>query len=170
MSPWDVGGLTLFILVLLCGTFSILFGFPGTVIIFLDALLYGAVTGFERIGFKILLALLILSALAEVTDFAVGMTSAVKIGPTRKGVGAFLAGGLVGALLLSPFLLGLGLIVGIFSGGFAAMLTVELLARRRLKPTLREPWGAILGRSAGVCVKGFIALIMVVITLTSIYS
>lgn len=165
-----MGGLTLFILVLLCGTFSILFGFPGTVIIFVDALLYGAVTGFERIGIKILIALLILSVLAEVTDFAVGMTSAVKIGPTRKGVGAFLAGGLVGALLLTPFLFGLGLIVGIFSGGFAAMLTVELLARRRLKPTLREPWETILGRSAGVCVKGFIALIMVIITLTSIYS
>lgn len=170
MSPWDVGGLTLFILVLLCGTFSILFSFPGTVIIFADALLYGAVTGFERIGFKILIALFILSALAEVTDFAVGMTSDTKFGPTRKSFGAFLVGGFLGALLLTPFLMGLGLIVGTFSGGFAAMLTRELLARRRLKPTLREAWGAILGRSAGIFVKGFIALIMVIITLTSIYS
>ena len=109
MSPWEIGGLTLFILVLLFGTFSILFGFPGTVIIFIDAFLYAAVTGFERIGFKILIALLTLSALAEVTDFAVGMAGAVKFGASRKGLWAFLAGGLIGALLLTPFLLGLGL-------------------------------------------------------------
>ena len=170
MSPWEIGGLTLFILVLLFGTFSILFGFPGTVIIFIDAVLYGAVTGFDKIGFKILIALLTLSALAEVTDFAVGMAGTVKFGASRKGLWAFLAGGLTGALLLSPFLLGLGLIVGTFLGGFVAMLTLEMVTRRRLKPTLREAWGAILGRSAGICVKGFIALIMVIITLTSIYS
>ena len=170
MSPWEIGGLTLFILVLLFGTFSILFGFPGTVIIFIDAVIYGAVTGFAEVGFKILIALLTLSALAEVTDVAVGMAGVVKFGASRKGLGAFLAGGLIGALLLSPFLLGLGLIVGTFIGGFIAMLTLELLTRRRLKPTLREAWGTILGRSAGICVKGFIALIMVIITLTSIYS
>ncbi len=170
MSPWEIGGLTLFILVLLFGTFSILFGFPGTIVIFIDALLYGAVTGFERIGFKILIAMFILSALAEVTDVAVGMAGAVKFGASRKGLWAFLVGGLIGALLLTPFLLGLGLFVGIFIGGFTAMLTLELLARRRLKPTLRETWGTLLGRSAGICVKGFIALIMVIITLTSIYS
>ena len=170
MSPWEIGGLTLFILVLLFGTFSILFGFPGTVVIFVDALLYGAVTGFERIGFKVLIALLVLSALAEITDVAVGMAGAVKFGASRKGLGAFLAGGLIGALLLSPFLLGLGLIVGTFIGGFSAMLTLELLARRRLKPTLRAAYGAILGRAAGICVKGFFALIMLIITLTSIYS
>ena len=170
MSPWEIGGLTLFILVLLFGTFSILFGFPGTVIIFIDAVLFGAITGFERIGLKILIALLILSALAEVTDFAVGMAGALKLGASRKGLGAFLAGGLIGALLLSPVLFGLGLIVGTFVGGFIAMLTLELVTRRRLKPTLREVWGTILGRSAGICVKGFIALIMVIVTLTSIYS
>jgi uncharacterized protein len=170
VSPWEIGGLTLFILVLLLGTFSVLFGFPGTVIIFIDAMLYGAGTGFQEIGFKILIALFILSALAEVTDVAVGMAGAVKFGSPRKGLWAFFIGGLTGALLLSPFLLGLGLIVGTFIGGFVAMLTLELLARRRLKPTLREPWGTILGRSAGICVKGFIALIMVIITLTSIYS
>jgi uncharacterized protein YqgC (DUF456 family) len=170
LSPWEIGGLTFFILVLLFGTFSILFGFPGTVIIFIDAVLYGALTGFEKIGVTSLIALLILSALAEVTDFAVGMAGVVKIGASRKGLWAFLAGGISGGLLLTPFFLGIGLIVGTFIGGFAAMLTLELLARNRLKPTLREAWGGILSRSAGICVKGFIALIMVIITLTSIYS
>ena len=46
-----------------------------------------AVTGFERIGFKILITLLILSILAELADFAVGMAGAVKFGASRKGSG-----------------------------------------------------------------------------------
>jgi uncharacterized protein YqgC (DUF456 family) len=170
LTPLEVGGLTLFILVLLFGAFSILFGFPGTVIILIDAFVYSAVTGFEKIGIKILVTLLVLSALAEVADFAVGMAGAVKFGVSRKGFWAFTIGGFIGALLMTPFFLGLGLIVGTFLGGVIAILTVELLARNRLKPTLRDAYGAILGRVAGICVKGFFALIMVIITLTSVYS
>jgi uncharacterized protein len=170
LTALEVGGLTLFILVLLFGTFSILFGFPGTVIILIDAFVYSAVTGFEKIGIKILVTLLVLSALAEVADFAVGMAGAVKFGVSRKGFWAFTIGGFIGALVMTPFFLGLGLIMGTFLGGFIAILTVELLARNRLKPTLRAAYGAILGRVAGICVKGFIALIMVIITLTSVYS
>jgi uncharacterized protein YqgC (DUF456 family) len=170
LTPLEVGGLTLFILVLLFGAFSILFGFPGTVIIFIDALIYSIITGFEKIGIKILLTLLILSALAEVADFAVGMAGAMKFGVSRKGFWAFTIGGFIGALLLTPFFLGLGLLIGTFLGGVIAILTMELLARNKLKPSLRAAYGAILGRVAGICVKGFFALIMVIITLTSIYS
>ena len=162
MTPLEIGGLTLFILVLLFGAFSVLFGLPGTVIILIDAALYAAVTGFERIGFKILVTLLILSILAELADFAVGMAGAVKFGASRKAFWASVIGGLIGAVLMMPFLLGLGAIAGI--------LIVELLRQNRLKPAIRAAWGAILGRAAGICVKGIFALIMVVITLTSVYN
>jgi uncharacterized protein YqgC (DUF456 family) len=154
LTPLEIAGLTLFILVLLFGAFSILFGLPGTVIILIDAVIYAAVTGFERIGFKILLTLLVLSILAELADFVVGMAGA----------------GMIGALLMMPFLLGLGAVAGGFIGGFAGILTVELLRQNRLKPSLRAAWGATLGRAAGMCVKGIFALIMVVITLTSVYN
>jgi uncharacterized protein len=170
LTPLEIGGLTLFILVLLFGAFSILFGFPGTVIILIDTVVYAAVTGFVRIGFKILITLLILSILAELADFAVGMAGAVKFGASRKAFFASVIGGLIGAALLAPFLLGLGAIAGGFFGGFAGILIVEMLNRNRVKPTLRVPWGALLGRAAGVCVKEVFALIMVVITLTSIYN
>jgi len=170
LTPLEVGGLTLFILVLLLGTFSILFGFPGTVIILIDAFVYGAITGFEKIGLKILMVLLVLAVLAEVADFAVSMAGAVKFGVSRKGFWAFTVGGFVGALLLTPLFLGLGLLIGTFLGGFIAMLIVELLARGKIKPTLRASYGAILGRVAGTFVKGIFALIMVIVTLTNIYS
>ena len=170
MTPLEIGGVTLFILVLLFGAFSVLFGLPGTVIILLDAAFYAAVTGFERIGFKILVTLLILSILAEVADFAVGMAGAVKFGASRKAFWASVIGGLIGALLMMPFWLGLGAITGGFLGGFAGIMTVELLRRNSLKPALRAAWGAILERAAGICVKGGFALVMVIITLTSVYN
>jgi hypothetical protein len=170
LPPLEIAGLTAFILVLLFGIVSILFGLPGTVVILLDAFVYAAVTGFERIGFKTLLILLILSVLAEIADFAVGMAGAVKFGSSRAGFMAFLVGGLIGAWLMTPFLLGLGIIAGVFFGGFVGMLAAELIRQGRMKPTIRETTGAILGRAAGILVKGFFALIMVVITLTSVYS
>lgn len=169
MPLLEIGGLTLFILVLLFGAFSILFGLPGTVIIMVDAFVYAAATGFERIGFKILVTLLVLSILAELADFAVGMAGAIKFGASRKAFWASVIGGLIGAVLLAPFLLGLGAVVGGFFGGFAGVLAVELLHRNRLKPSLRAAWGAILGRAAGICVKGSFALVMIVITLSSVY-
>jgi uncharacterized protein len=170
LTPLEIGGLTLFILVLLFGTFSILFGLPGTIIILVDAALYAAVTGFERIGFKILITLLILSILAELADFAVGMAGAVKFGASRTAFWASVIGGLIGAILMMPFWLGLGAVTGGFLGGFIAILIVELLRQNRLKPAIRAAWGAILGRAAGICVKGVFALIMTVITLTSVYD
>jgi uncharacterized protein YqgC (DUF456 family) len=170
LTPLEIGGLTLFILVLLFGAFSILFGLPGTVIILIDAALYAAVTGFERIGFKVLVTLLILSILAELADFAVGMGGAVKFGASRKAFWASVIGGLIGAVLMMPFWFGLGAVAGGFIGGFAGILTVELLRQNRMKPALRAAWGATLGRAAGICVKGVFALIMVVITLTGVYN
>jgi len=170
LTPLEIGGLTLFILVLLFGTLSILYGLPGTIIILIDVVLYAAVTGFERISFKILLTLLMLSVLAELADFAVGMAGAVKFGVSRKAFWASVIGGLIGAALLIPFLLGLGAVAGAFFGGFAGILIVELLRQKRLKPALRAFRGAILGRAAGICVKGVFALAMVVITLTSVYN
>jgi len=170
LAPLEIVGVTLFILVLMLGAFSILFGLPGTVIILIDATIYAAVTGFERIGLKILATLLILSILAELADFAVGMAGAVKFGASRKAFWASIIGGLLGAALMAPFLLGLGAVAGGFFGGFAGVLTVELLRRNRLKPSLRAAWGTILGRAAGICVKGGLALIMIVITLSTVYN
>ena len=50
------------------------------------------------------------------------------------------------------------------------MMIVELHDRNRLKPSFRAAWSAVLGGVAGICVKGLFALIMVIITLTGVYS
>lgn len=166
----EILGTTIFILVLLLGIFSILFGMPGTVIILIDAAVYAAFTGFDRLGGKILLTLFVLSILAELSDFAIGVVGAVKFGASRSAIAASIVGSIVGALLLAPFLFGLGAVAGSFIGGFVAVFAVEIIRQLNLKPAFRAAWGTVFGRAAGICVKGAFALVMTVITLSGVYN
>jgi hypothetical protein len=170
LAPIEILGTGFFLVVLLLGIFSILFGFPGTVVILIDAALYAAFTGFERIGAKVMITILILSILAELSDFAIGMAGAIKFGASRSSLIASAAGGMVGALLLSPLMLGIGVVVGAYIGGFVGVFTVELLRQSNMKPTLRSAWGTIVGRAAGIVVKGAFALVMTAITLSGVYN
>ncbi len=170
MTPIELLGTGFFMLVLLLGIFSILFGIPGTVIILIDAAVYAAFTGFDKIGWKIMITLLVLSILAELSDFAIGMAGAMEFGASKKSLAASVIGGIIGALLLSPLMLGVGAVIGAFSGGFIGVFTVELFQQFNLKPALRAAWGNIVGRAAGICVKGAFALVMAAITLAGVYN
>lgn len=170
MSPLEIAGITLFLLVLFAGIFSIVFGLPGTVIILIDAILYALFTGFDKIGIKILIILLFISLLAEALDFALGIAGAARYGTSGKGIWAALIGGVIGTIVMTPVLYGFGAIMGSFFGGFAGVLIVELIHQSQLKPALRAGYGVMLGRFTGMLVKGILALVMVTVTLTTIYS
>ncbi|MBN1663538.1 MAG: DUF456 domain-containing protein [Deltaproteobacteria bacterium] len=170
MSPLEIAGLTIFILVLFAGLFSIIFGLPGTVIIFIDVLLYAAATGFMKIGFKILLILALLMILAEALEFLLGVMGAARFGASKKGLWASVIGSMIGAVVMTPFLMGIGAIIGVFLGGFSGTLIVELIQRQRIKPALRAGFGAVLGRIAGIIAKGTLSAAMIIITLIHIYS
>ncbi|MDO8785584.1 MAG: DUF456 family protein [Syntrophales bacterium] len=170
MSPIEITGLTIFILILFLGVFSTIFGLPGTVVILLDVILYALCTGFERIGFKIIAVLFIIVLLAEAIDFALLMAGVGRFWLSKRMVWVSVTGGFIGTMLLTPVLLGLGAVAGAFLGGFVVMLTVELIRQYRLKPVFRSSYRAILGRSAGILLEGFSALVMIVITLSNVYS
>jgi uncharacterized protein YqgC (DUF456 family) len=166
----EIAGLTVFIVVLFLGVFSTVFGFPGTVLILIDALIYALVTGFDKIGFKVLSVLIILSVLAEAMDFGLSMAGAERFGATRRGAWASVIGGIAGAAVLSPFFYGLGTFAGVFVGGFTGIFIVEMIRQREFKPALRASYGAIMGRVAAIIVKGLISLVMVIVILLSVYS
>ncbi|NPV04710.1 MAG: DUF456 domain-containing protein [Syntrophaceae bacterium] len=170
MTPLEAAGLTIFILVLLIGFFATLLGLPGTLVILLDAFVFALVTGFERIGFGILLALVAISALAESLEFLFGVTWARRYGTSKRAIAASVVGGIAGAVLLTPVLLGLGALIGSFLGALAGAFAVELLAQQELKPAARAGFGALAGRLAGLFAKGACGLAMVIITLMAIYS
>ncbi len=170
MTPLEIVGLSVFIIILFIGIFSIIFGIPGTVIILIDVILYALITGFERVTIKIILLLLVMSVLAEGIDFSLGVAGAARFGISKKVIWISIISSFIGALALTPFFFGLGTVAGSFLGGFTGTLAVELIEQSRLKPALRIGYRAILGRVAGTLLKGSLALAMVVITMSNVYS
>ena len=162
--------MTIFVVILLVGIFSIIFGFPGTFLILGDVIIYSWITGFEKIGLKIIIVLVFISLLAETMDFFLGIAGARRYGSSKTGVALSIIGGIVGAIVMAPILLGLGAIIGVFLGGFAGAFLGEYLEQKKLKPALRAGYGALIGRIVGTLVKGFLAIVMAVITMSAIYS
>jgi uncharacterized protein len=170
VTSLEIAGLTIFILILFTGIFTIVIGIPGTVIILIDAILYAMFTGFEKIGIKIILILFIISLIAESIDFALGMAGAVRLGISRKAIWASVIGAFIAAAIMTPTLFGFGTITGTFLGGFAGIVFIELVRQSQLKPAFRTAYGAILAMFTGMLLKGSLAVLMTIITLTNIYS
>lgn len=170
MTPFEIAGLTIFILVLFAGIFSTVFGIPGTIIILIDVILYALITGFEKIGITIIVILIAITILAEGLDFVLGMSGAARLEITKRVVWISAVCGLAGAMILTPVFFGLGTVLGIFLGGFACVLIFQLFHQSKLKPALRAGNGALLWRVTGTLTKGFCALVMIIITMSNIYS
>jgi uncharacterized protein YqgC (DUF456 family) len=169
LSAFAGAGLVIFILILFAGIFLNFFGLPGTVVIFFDVLFYAIFTGFDHVGLKIILFLLITTIIAETIDFLV-MAGRYQPMISKKSFGAAVIGAAVGAFLLTPFFGGPGIWGGFFLGGLAGILTVELIHQSNLKAPFRTPGRAILAMIGGKMIKGLIALFMIAFSLSNIYS
>jgi uncharacterized protein YqgC (DUF456 family) len=169
LSFFAVAGFTVFILILFAGIFLNLFGLPGTVVIFFDVLFYAIFTGFDHVGLKIILFLLISAIIAETIDFLV-MAGGYQPMTSKKSFGAAAVGAIVGAFFLTPFFWGPGIWGGFFLGGLAGILTIEFIRQSKLKAPFRTPSRAIFAMIGGKMVKGLIALFMIAFSLSKIYS
>lgn len=170
MSTLAAVGFAVFILILFIGIYLSLFGLPGTVIIFIDVLAYAAITGFDRIGFKIILFLLVFSIMAEMIDFLLGMAGALMPLPSKKLLGASAIGAIAGTFILTPVLRGLGIFGGFFLGCFAGILIMEFIRQSKLQTPFKASNRAIFAMIGGKMAKGFIALTMIALSLSNIYS
>jgi hypothetical protein len=171
LSFFATTGLTIFVLILFLGVFLNLFGLPGTVIIFLDVLLYSLFTGFEHVGLKIIFVLLVLSALAESVEFFWVASEPHLLSANSKGSVTVIAlGALAGAVLLTPVFWGPGMWTGFLLGGLAAALTDQIIRQFRLKAPYRAINSVIFNTIGKNIAKGFIALCMIAVSLSRIYS
>ena len=170
MPPLETAGWSLFFAVLIVGLYANIYGLPGTVLIFIDVLVYASVTGFCTIGKALLVSLLAIALLAEGLELILYAAGASRFSVSKKGIAVSVLGSVAGALLLTRYLYGLGTLAGIFLGGFLGILLMELMHQMQLRPSMRRTKGSILGRSAGTLTKGGLALSMVVLALMSIYS
>jgi uncharacterized protein len=170
LSALATVGLAVFILILFAGIYLSLFGLPGTAIIFLDVFFYALLSGFDRIGFKIIFILLVLSIIAEVIDFLLDVSGALVPIPSKKSFIISAAGAIAGAFILTPVLWAPGTFSGFFLGCFTGMLIIEFKRQSKLQTPFKANNRAIFTMIAGKMVKGFIALAMVAVSLSNIYS
>jgi uncharacterized protein YqgC (DUF456 family) len=170
LSFFATAGLAVFILILFAGIFLNLFGLPGTVVIFFDVLLYAIFTGFDRVGLKIILFLFFSTIIAETIDFLLGMSGSLKPKFSRKSFGAALIGAITGVFIFTPLFWGPGTWLGFFLGGLTGILIVEFMRQSKLKGPFRATNRAVMAMAGGKLLKGLIALFMIAISLSNIYS
>ncbi len=170
MSSLASAGFVVFILLLFAGIYLSLFGLPGTVLIFFDVLLYAFFTGFALVGWKVLLALLFLTILAEAIDVWIESTNAHKTPVNRKSLGGAILGAVTGMILLTPVFGGLGTWGGFCLGGLAGLLIMEEFRQSKLKIPQQAANGAVLAMFGRKILKCFFALTMIFVSLSNIYS
>jgi uncharacterized protein YqgC (DUF456 family) len=154
-------GYALWALLLVTLSLFVYLGLGGTFLVLAAALIHALVTGFDPIGWRLLLVLLGLALVGEGIEFVIGTFYAARKGATRWGVvGAFL-GGLLGAAAGNGVVPVIGAVVGSLLGAFGGAVAGEYLRNERLEPSLRIGGHAFVGRVAAMAVKHVMALIMV---------
>ena len=148
-------------LLLITASLFVYLGLGGNFIILGLALVHALFTGFDPIGWQLLLVLAGIALLGEGIEFVVGTFWVAKKGATRWGVIGAFAGGLLGAALGNGIVPVVGAVLGSFVGAFTGAVAGEYLARERLEPSLRIGGHAFLGRMLAILIKHLLGLVMV---------
>ncbi|MBN1473744.1 MAG: DUF456 family protein, partial [Syntrophaceae bacterium] len=157
-------------LVLFAGIHLTLFDLLGTFIIFLDVLLYAVISGFDRIGWQIILFLLFVAIIVESIDFFLVVKGGYQPALKRKRVFITLAGAVAGAFILAPFFGGAGMWGGFFLCGFFTMMALEFAKKKQQGSRPLVSSRAIFTMGLRKLFKGVMALIMIAVSLSNIYS
>ena len=154
---------------------SVVPGLPGVTLIFLSALLYAILTGFQSVGAVILVVLFVLAALAFVADFFATTYGARRFGASNWGTVGGAIGGIAGALVGLLFL-GIGSLFGLILGTIAGVFFGEYLRRERQgdqeerdaadsdwRRASRATGGVLIGYLASAVAQGLLGLASVII-------
>ena len=162
----QVFGFILFCIVLILGVVATLLGFPGTFLIFGDALIYGLVTRFRGgITVKFLLLLLVITLFAELVEFLLGTFTTLKFGASRWGVLGTLAGGILGAVWGSAAIPLVGTLIGAIGGAFMGAFLLEYLHREDHALAARAGFGAFVGKILGMTLTLSFSIAMIALIL-----
>jgi len=145
------------------GLVSLVFGLPGTFLIFGVGLAYGALTGFAGVTWWTLAGLLALAVAAEVVEFvatARGAGGAEK--PSLRITIGAIGGAIAGGILCAPLLLGVGALFGAFGGAFGGAALAAASEGHDRGLALAHGFSALRGRVLGFVVKSAVAIVMIV--------
>ena len=135
---------------------------PGTTIILAAALIHRLMLGGDKsIGWKTIVALVLLTLLSYVFDFLGSYFGAKYFGATKWGAFGAILGALVGLFFG---------IVGLFAGPVIGAVVGEFIAGKRMIDAGRAGWGSLLGNMGAMIAKLIIALAMIGVFLVNVPS
>jgi len=154
MSIGQVALQALTLTVMLVGLFSLLFPIiPGLVIIWVPALIYGVITGFDWIGGVLFAFITILMIIGNISDNLMMGAGARQRGASWLSIGVALVAAIAGTIVWPP--------VGGFLAALVGVFLVELI---RLKE-LRKAWDSLRGMASGcgwsIILRFIIGMVMI---------
>ncbi len=130
-------------------------GIPGTILIFLGALLYGFLEGFQAVGWPTLVVLGLLTVVATTADVWATSVGARLGGASGWSIVGGMVGGLVGLLVFT--------LPGAIIGALVGVLAVEILRARDWRKALKAGGGWAVGWILATALQAGIGLVMAVI-------
>ncbi|MFO7889715.1 MAG: DUF456 domain-containing protein [bacterium] len=158
----EVVGMIFFWIFLIAGVVVIPFGIAGTFVIVADALIYGLITGFEKITLLFLGVLLGIAVLMEIIEAVFGAVLARKYGGNKWAMAGAVIGGFIGAVLGTPVTPVIGTVLGAFVGAFVGAALLQGVSTGKWDNALAVGLGAFLGAVSGKGSKIIAAIVMVV--------
>jgi uncharacterized protein YqgC (DUF456 family) len=152
----------LLLVLVLAGVVLTVATLPGTWLILLVTIGYGALThSAGYVGIKSIVALFLLAVSGELIDIFGSGAGAKKAGASRRAMLGAVVGGLLGAIFLSFILFfPVGTIAGACIGCFVGSGLMELWARRDVGQSVRVGFHAAKGRLMSIFGRIMVALIM----------
>jgi uncharacterized protein YqgC (DUF456 family) len=128
---------------------------PGTIVIFVAALIYALIEGFQAVGWPTLIVLGLLTFIATTADIWASSVGAKMGGASGWSVVVGLVGGLVGFVVLN--------LPGAIIGAVLGVLLIEIVRVGDLRQAFKAGGGWVLGWILATVVQLVIGLIMVAI-------
>jgi uncharacterized protein len=131
--------------------------FPATTVILFAAIVHRIMLGpAKSIGWRAIIALLLLTLISYALDFVSGYWGARRFGASKWGMLGATIGAIVGIFFG---------IIGLFIGPVIGAIAGEFVAGKKMISAGRAGWGSLLGTLGGMIGKLLIALAMIVIFL-----
>jgi uncharacterized protein YqgC (DUF456 family) len=147
------------VLVMVIALFTTPLGAPGNWIM---VAVLAAGVWFERVGWLVLIASVLVAGAAEVMEFLLVRRLSLQYGGSRRAFWGSIAGGIVGVVVGAPVPL-IGSIVAGFLGSFIGAALVTIGESRNLDHAGRVGWGVLLGRVWAAGVKTGAGVIILVL-------
>jgi len=133
---------------------AVLFNLPGTWLMVLVAVLIEWWQPNQFLySWPVLYAAAGLALLGEILEFSLGASGARQAGGSKRGAALAIIGGIVGAVLGTPFLPILGTLIGACVGAFVGSLLGDTWAGRPIGQSIGAGRGAAAGRFWGTIAK-----------------